>query len=157
MKKISRRDFLKIVGGGSAVAAAGAVLPQFALSAGRSPREALTFRAVGGLPGGTLPSYASLVLEGGVNMTSRTGVVTKNVFAGTPDAMSTMALPGLARIIRVTNVRESGNTLHITGRIDDSSQLMRGESSTVHISVDRSAGLVKTRFNASDVALRLER
>ena len=155
MKKISRRDFLKLVGGGSAAAAVGAMLPQVGLLTPAS-KEAFTFRAVAGLPGGILPSYASYVVQGGVNLATQTGVITKNLFAGPPEAASTFALPGLARIVRVTTVREMGSTLEILGTVDDPSVLFKGESSKVQIKVDKSAGTVKTPFIDEEIELKLQ-
>ena len=155
MRKISRRDFLKLVGGGSAAAAVGAMLPQVGLLTPAS-KEAFTFRAVAGLPEGILPSYASYVVQGGVNLATQTGVITKNLFAGPPEAASTFALPGLARIVRVTTVREMGSTLEILGTVDDPSVLLKGESSKVQIKVDKSAGTVRTPFIDEEIELKLE-
>src|SRR5438445_13009450 len=104
MKKISRRDFLKLVGGSSAAAAVGAMLPQVGLLTPTS-KEAFTFRAVAGVPGGILPSYASYVVQGGVNLATQTGVITTNLFAGPPQGASAFALPGFAGIVRFTTVR----------------------------------------------------
>ena len=155
MRRISRRDFLKLVGGGSAAAAVGAMLPQVGFLTPAS-KQAFTFRAVAGLPGGILPSYASYVVQGGVNLATQTGVITKNLFAGPPEAASTFALPGLARIVRVNTVREVGSTLEILGTVDDPSVLLKGESSRVQIKVDKSAGTVRTPFIDEEIELKLE-
>jgi len=45
--------------------------------------------------------------------------VTKTVFAGAPEAMSTIALPGLSRIVRITEVQDRGAQLRLTGVVDD--------------------------------------
>lgn len=155
MKKITRRDFLKLMGAGSAAAAVGAMLPQVGLLTPAS-KEAFTFRAAAGLPAGNFPSYASYVVQGGVNLATQTGVITKNLFAGPPEVASTLALPGLARIVRVSAVREVGSTLEILGTVDDPSVLLRGESSTVRIKVDKAAGTVRTPFIDEEIDLKLE-
>jgi len=103
-----------------------------------------------------LPSYASYVVQGGVNLATQTGVITKNLFAGPPEAASTFALPGLARIVRVTTVREMGSTLEILGTVDDPSVLLKGESSKVEIKVDKSAGTVRTPFIDEEIELKLQ-
>jgi len=103
-----------------------------------------------------LPSYASYVVQGGVNLATQTGVITKNLFAGPPEAASAFALPGLARIVRVTTVREMGSTLEILGTVDDASVLLKGESSKVQIKVDKSAGTVRTPFIDEEIELKLE-
>jgi|SRR5579859_260438 len=157
MKGINRRSFLKLAGAGSAVAAAGVNLPGVSLLAGSAQASTLTFRAVAGLPAKPLPSYASYVVEGHVNLVARSGVVTKRLIAGGPEDMSAIALPGLSRIVRVTDVREANNGLHITGVVDDRSQLQRGESATVEFHVDRDQGALHTDFVGHAVELRLER
>ncbi len=143
------------MGAGSAAAAVGAMLPQVGLLTPAS-KEAFTFRAAAGLPAGNFPSYASYVVQGGVNLATQTGVITKNLFAGPPEVASTLALPGLARIVRVSAVREVGSTLEILGTVDDPSVLLRGESSTVRIKVDKAAGTVRTPFIDEEIDLKLE-
>jgi len=154
MDEINRRNFLKIVGVGSGAVAAGAVVPTLGM-----PRwtgnDALSFRAVAGLPAEPLPAYASYVLEGSVNLASRTGLVSRTVLAGAPDAMSDIALPGLSQTIRVTDVRPAGGALRIQGIVSDRFQVRRGESPTVEILVDRLRGIVRAPFFGSIVTLNL--
>src|SRR5712691_1586012 len=105
MTEISRRKFLKMLGAGTGFMAAGALIPGGVLTSGRvlqATKNKLKFRAVGGLPQGVLPSYASYVIEGTIDLRTHSGVATKNVFAGPPEAMSTIALPGLSRTVRIT-------------------------------------------------------
>jgi hypothetical protein len=152
---MNRRRFLSLTGAGSVAAAAGAAGPVAgALAAGR--QETLAFRAVTGLPSGRLPSYASYVLDGHVNLVTGTGMVSGAVFAGNPESMSAVALPGLTRTIRVTGVQERGKLLLLTGIIDDRSQLRAGESSTVRLQLDRSRRLVTAPFLGTPVRLRLQ-
>ena len=155
MEKLNRRKFLKVAGASSAVAA-GAVIP----SAGLLPNTAaqngtVTFRAVAGMPQKPLPNYASYVIEGHVNLDAKTGVITKSVFAGAPEIMSNVALPGMSRIARITDVIDQAGLLRITGVVDDRSQLQRGESHTFTVFIDRSLGTVKAEFFGSNVTLLL--
>ena len=156
MNKLNRRKFLTLAGVGSAAAAAGAALPGANLLTGGEKAETFTFRAVVGLPKKPLPAYASYVIEGHVDLAAGSGVLTKAVFAGTPEAMSAVALPGLSRIVRITEVQELGGTLRITGVVDDRSQLQRGESPTTQILIDRSRGVVQAGFFGNRVVLNLE-
>lgn len=159
MNKLNRRKFLTMAGVGSAAAAAGVTLPGASLLAGTGDGKngVYTFRAVVGLPKKPLPAYASYVIEGHVDLVTRSGVVTKAVFAGTPQVMSSIALPGLSRIVRVTDVQDQGNLLRITGVVDDRSQLQKGESVTTEILIDRSGGVVQARFLGNQVLLNLEK
>ena len=154
MDKISRRDFLKLVGGGSVGLAGGAMLRNFGLP-GQVAKDALTFRAVAGLPSSPLPSYASYVIEGGVNLATKTGVMTKTVFAGAPDATSNLALPGLTRTLRVTDVSSLGGVVRITAEVADPSILLKGESPTTTMTIDRSSGTARTEFLGREVELQL--
>jgi len=88
MNSTSRRRFLTL-------AVAGTVEPGKRAQAATAGRELFTFRAVAGLPAKPFPSYASYVIQGHVDIVRSTGIVTKTVFAGAPEAMSTIVLPGL--------------------------------------------------------------
>src|SRR5713226_8575129 len=139
MTEISRRKFLKMLGAGTGVMAIGALIPNGVLTSGRvlqASKNKLKFRAVGGLPQGSFPSYASYVIEGTIDLKTHSGVATKNVFAGPPEAMSSIALPGLSRTIRITQVEDSGSVLRLRGVVDDRSQLRAGENPNVDITVD---------------------
>jgi hypothetical protein len=109
------------------------------------------------MPTKPLPSYASFVIEGHVNLTTNSGVVMKTVFAGAPGAMSTVALPGLSRIIRITKVEDLGGTFRLQGVVDDRSQLQRGELSTVDLLIDPTQRFVSTSSFGSEIVLQLER
>jgi len=155
MNKLNRRRFLRLAGAGSAIAAAGALLPAAALVTG-SRNGIFRFRGVAGLPQPPLATYASYVVEGRVDLKTRSGTVTKAVFAGAPEAMSTIALPGLFRVVRVTDVQHSGEAIHIKGVIDDRSQFRRDESPSVEIVLNRSQGVGRTHFFGTEVPLRVE-
>ena len=172
MDPVDRRKFLKFVGMGSGIAVAGAVASGGILSllgkaggggavmAGSMAKsqgpDALSFRAVAGMPSAPLPAYASYVLEGSVNSMTRTGVLSRTVFAGAPGAISDIALPGLSQTIRVTDVRPARDGLRIQGHIADRSQVRPGESQTVEVLVDRVRGIVRAPFSGSTVTLSLQ-
>jgi hypothetical protein len=156
MDKLNRRKFLKVAGASTAVVA-GVSVPSAGLLAGNSTKSGtLTFRAVAGLPAKPLPSYASYVLEGHVDLASGSGVMTKTVFAGSPEAMSTIALPGMSRIARITSIEDQGGSLRIIGTVDDRSQLQRGESPEFSAFIDRTSGIVRADFFGKEVSLLLE-
>ena len=147
---------------GAGAVAAVAVIPSSALVGGKSVAAGsglrstkVDVRAIGGLPQSGFPSYATYVMEGTLDTKSQTGVLTKTVFAGPPEAMSTIALPGLSRVIRVTGVRVEGDMIHVSGVVDDRSQLEGGESPDVAVSLDRSNQIARTQFLASDTNLKL--
>jgi len=159
--KVSRRKFLSIIGAGTGVMAAGLLIPSgvAAAASGRllqASKDKLKFRAVGGLPQGTFPSYASYVIEGTVDLRTRSGIATRNVFAGPPEAMSTIALPGLSRTIRITEVEDSGNVTRLRGVVDDRSHLHRGENPNVDITIESRRGAAKSSFMRSVVSLKLD-
>jgi hypothetical protein len=163
MDELNRRKFLQLVGAGSGVMAAGLVVPPSSVlrlmdsTVGPSSTAGapFTFRAVTGLPVEPLPSYASYVLEGNVNLQTQSGIVTRTVYAGPPEAMSDIALPGLSQTVRVTGIRDVGEALRITGVIDAPSQLRRREAATFELEIDRAQGLVRASFRGTPVGLRL--
>jgi hypothetical protein len=144
MKQLNRKDFLKTAGAGSAAVAAGAGLPLAKHVIDRSGQ--LTFRAAAGVPRAPLPSYATQVVEGRIDLTRGSGLVTSRVVAGHPGDTSLVGLPGLARVIRVTDVDADGQQLRLRGVVEDRSQLRRGESHRVEILVDRKHGVVVAPF-----------
>ena len=139
--------------------AAGVLIPGGVLTSGRviqASKNKLKFRAVGGLPQGVFPSYASYVIEGTIDLRTHSGVATKNVFAGPPEGMSTIALPGLSRTIRITEVEDSGSVVRVKGVVDDRSRLHQGESPYVDITVDSGRETASSSFMNSQVSLKLE-
>jgi len=155
MKRMDRRDFLKIAGAGSAVVAAGVAMPVAGFF-GWTGKDVLRFRAVSGMPRAPLPTYASYVIEGQVDLRAGTGQLAKSIHAGAPNAMSGVVFPGTARSIRVTNVEQSGSSVQITGEIREPSTLLKGESPTFSIRIDRSTGLANADFLGSQVVMRLD-
>jgi hypothetical protein len=155
MKGMNRRGFLKLAGLGTAATATAAIPTLDTLF--RNQAGTITFRAVGGVPEGPLPSYASYVLEGYVDLTRKAGSLTRTVVAGHPGQMSQLALPGLSRTVRITDVRRSGDVVHILGVIADRSHLSAGESPDVEIRIDRLGGVVWTRSGRNEAKLKLQR
>lgn len=156
MNKLNRRKFLALAGVSSAAVTAGGALNLANLSQNSIKGNTLTFRAVAGLPSQSLPAYASYVIEGHVNLGSRSGVVTQTLYAGEPEEMSRIAFPGQSRIVRVTDIQELGGTFRITGVIDDRSQLQRGESSSFDILIDPAQRIARTKFFGSELVMQLE-
>lgn len=158
MKSINRRGFLRVAGTGSLVAATVAVPTLMAAPrlTATSTQGTFTFRAVTGLPAKPLPSYASYIIEGHVNLSARSGMLTKTIFAGSPEAMSTVALPNLSRIIRITDVQDLGGTFRILGVVDDRSQLQKGEEATFELFLNPAQQLAHTRYMSTSLLLHLE-
>ncbi len=154
MKQLDRRDFLKMAAAGSAAAVGAAALP---LSGVLSwiDRDTLTFRAVAGLPKDPLPMYASLVLEGSVDLARGQGTITKNLYAGAPHAISDILFPGTTRSIRVTGVQRVGDTVRIAGTIDQGVKLGPRETRDFSMVIDRGQRVAHADFLGSPVVLQL--
>jgi hypothetical protein len=117
--------------------------------------DTFRFRATLGLPEPPLPSYATYVVEGALDLARQTGIVTSRVMAGHPGARSEIGLPGLARIVTVTGVREQDTQLTISGRIDDRSQLRPGENHEIELVIDRASGVLQAPFAGRSVVMTL--
>jgi hypothetical protein len=91
MQNMDRRRLFKLAGVGSVVVA-GAALPVVGRIANQES-DVFGFRATVGLPEAPLPSYATFVIEGTVNLATRTGLLTSRVLAGHPGALSEIGLP----------------------------------------------------------------
>lgn len=154
MKKMDRRDFLKMAGAGTVAAAAGAAIPVAGYFAWTG-KETIRFRAVAGMPRAPLPTYASYVIEGKVDLSARKGTVVKSIYAGAPDVRSGVVFPGTARTVDVTDVRKTSGGLQISGRLVES-HLLPGESRDFSMVIDRASGLAQANFLGSKVAMRLD-
>jgi len=154
MKQIDRRGFLKLAGAGSAAAVASATMPFMGSSLG-TEEGILRFSAHLGLPERPLPSYATQVVEGTVDLVRGTGLVTSRVLAGHPEATSNIGLPGMARVIRIVAASADGARVRLRGQIEDRSQLRPGELPHVEIIIDRARGVVQAPFLGRPVELRL--
>jgi hypothetical protein len=154
MENVNRRRLFKLAAVGSAVAAT-AALPLVGNVARPSEPDLLGVHATLGLPQSPLPSYATYVLEGTLDLVRGAGLLTSRVVAGHPDDPSEIGLPGLTRIIKVTQVGVNGPMLTVNGVIEDRSQLMPGESAQVQLSIDRRRGTVLAPFGDRVVTLNL--
>jgi hypothetical protein len=150
---MDRRSLFKLAGAGSVVAA-GAALPVVGRIASQ-PSTLFGFRATLGLPEAPLPSYATYVVEGTLNLATGTGLVTSRLLAGHPGAPSEIALPGLGRIVRVIRVESQGARLSVRGLIEDRSGLHAGESPQVELLIDRARGVVQAPFGGRRVELTM--
>jgi len=155
MKTMDRRDFLKMAGMSAAVVGAAVAVPAGGFFAW-TKKDVLRFRAVTGMPKAPLPAYASYVIEGQVDLKARTGQLAKSIHAGSPEAMSGVVFPGTLRSVRVTDVRQSGSRILITGEMADRAALLQGENPILKIEVDRSSGLAQADFLGSPVTLKLD-
>ena len=155
MKQVDRRHFIRMAAAGTAVTAAAVALPWAGVLSGVGSRV-LRFRAVAGLPHQPLPAYASFVIEGSVNLDLGTGTLTKRLFAGSPNAMSTILFPGTARSIIVTNLEESGDVIRIAGRVDGIETLAPREKRAVTISIDRTRRVAQADFLGTAMALQVQ-
>src|SRR5579884_2010805 len=128
MKGFNRRRFLQVAGAGSIAAAsasAAAIAPMISgvpRITSTSKQGSFTFRAVTGMPSKPLPSYATYVIEGHVDLSTRTGFITKSEFASAQEMKGVSALTGLSRIGSVTDVQNKGVVFHRKGVVDDRSQ-----------------------------------
>jgi hypothetical protein len=159
MKGLNRRRFLQITGAGSIVAATAGAAPLLASAPRLSPTSrqgTFTFRAVVGLPTGEMPTYASYILEGHVDLSTRKGVMASTVYAGEPQAMSRIAIPGQSRIYRITDVENLGGSFRIAGIVDDRSQLQRGESRAIELLLDPAERVARAKLFGSELLLQLE-
>ena len=153
MQLMKRRRLIKLAGLGTAIVA-GVGIPSLGRSLLDRP-EAFRFRATLGLPEPPLPSYATYIVEGAVDVAGQTGIVTSRVLAGHPGAQSEIGLPGLARVVKVTGVHQQDDQLAIRGIIEDRSQLQAGENYQVELVIDRARGIIQAPFGPRSVVLTL--
>jgi len=135
--------------------AAGVGIPVALSRTSAQQADVFRFRATLGLPEAPLPSYATYIVEGTIDLVNGTGLVANRMLAGHPDASSNIGLPGFGRIITVTGVEQRGDQLNIRGVIEDRSQLQPGESHQVELVVDRDRGVVHAPLGSKRVALTL--
>jgi hypothetical protein len=153
MQQMNRRRVFKLAGVGTLLAA-GVAIPTVGQLPIAQP-DLFQFRATLGLPEPPLPSYATYVIEGTLNLAAGTGLVASRLLAGHPGAPSEIGLPGLGRIINVTGVDNRGSQLNVRGVIEDRSQLQPGESHQVEMVIDRDRGVVQAPFGSRSVVLTL--
>ena len=154
MQHMNRRSMFKLAGAGSAMVA-GAALPVVGRLATEQANR-FGFKATLGLPEPPLPSYATYVVEGNLDLDTGTGLMTSRMLAGHPGAPSEIGLPGLTRVIKVVGVdRQEGDKLAVHGIVEDRSQLQPGESPQVELLIDRRRGVVHAPFGDRSVTLSI--
>ncbi len=154
MEKLDRKRFLRAAGAGSVAAAGLTAIPLAERLVPPAPKS-FTFRATAGLPRSPLPSYATHIVEGSVDLASGSGLITSRVLAGHPDAASPIGLPGLGRVIRITAIDQQGEQLLLHGLVEDRSQLRRGESAKLELLLDRKRGSIEGPFLGRRQELKL--
>jgi hypothetical protein len=154
MQPMNRRHLMKLVGVSAAFAAAGIAISPIARRA-ISQADVLRIRARLGLPQPPLPSYATYVVEGSLDLAAGTGVLTSRVVAGHPGDPSNIALPGLGRVMTITGVESQGSQLTLRGVIEDRSQLQPGEDPRVQLVVDQARGVLRAPLGGRPVVLNL--
>jgi hypothetical protein len=156
MKRIDRRRFLALAGAGSVAAVSGIGSSAAGALAAPQRKGLVTFRGMAALPAKPLPSYATYLVEGHVDLAQKSGVITTTLFAGSPESLSSIAFPGLSRVMRVVDVVVSGSRLKITAVVDDRSQLRPGENAVNHITLNLRRGTGTATFIGSRVQLQIE-
>ncbi len=155
MDNLNRRRLFKLAGVGSALAATAALPAAARLATQPDKLGSFAFRATLGLPELPLPSYATYVVEGTLDLARGAGLITTRMLAGHPDDPSEIGLPGMTRLIKVTQIDPAGSALNVRGVIEDRSQLQPGESAQVDLRIDRARGVVVAPFGARTVTLAL--
>ncbi len=153
MNTLSRRRFLALTGAGVVAVAAGGIALAVRQLTGSGQSRMLSFQAVTGLPSKPLLSYASYVINGNVNLSNGTGTITKYVYAGSPESMTSISL--LTRVVRVTGVRQQGSAWHISGVVDNQAQLQREEDASFELLLDSASGVAQSTFFGSPIQLNL--
>lgn len=156
MKPMERRQFLKMAGAGAAAVAAGAVTGSVVELIVAGSERRIRFTATAGLPRPPLPAYASYILDGEIDLRTRTGVISSILYAGPPGATSALTLPGMSRRIGVTAIREGNDgTLFVSGVVDRSSDILPGENSNVEFALVRANRTAEARFFGHPVEMHL--
>jgi hypothetical protein len=154
MQTFSRRRFLALIGAGTVAVAGGAAITLHQLGSNGSG-STLSFHAVTGLPAKPFPPYASYVISGQIHPGNGSGTITKYVYAGSPDRIT--SIPLLTRNVRVTGVQQQGSAWHITGVVNDLTQLQQGEDTAFDIRLDASHNLAQSTFFGSPIQLALQK
>jgi len=152
MNTLSRRRFLTLTGAGIVAVAAGGIA--LALRQLSGSGNTLTFQAVSGLPVKPLVSYASYVISGKIDTGNGTGTITKYVYAGPPESMT--SIPLYTRSVRITGASQQSGVWHITGVVENQGQLQKGEDALLQLQLDSSRGVAQSTFFGSSIQMQLQ-
>src|SRR5215472_2606345 len=163
MSSMDRRKFLGVVGAGSAAAAAAATSTAALAAAGSAaaaPHPArgagmLSFRAETGLPAHPWPAYATAIAEGSIDLQAGTGFVATRVLAGPPGSQAGIGLPGLTRLVHITNAAAAGGLVYLQGVVEDRSTLTPGESASVKFVLDQAGNQFRGTIAGAERTLTL--
>ena len=155
MSRLNRRRFLILTGAGVVAVAGGGIALVVQQRSGSGQKSTLSFQAVTGLPGKPFLSYASYVIAGSVNESNQTGTITTNVYAGPPERITDISM--FTRTVRVTGVRQQGSAWHMSGVVDNQSQLQSGEDASFVLLLDPSSRVAQSTFFGSPIQLKLQR
>ena len=155
MSTLNRRGFLVLASAGVVAVAGGGIALVVRRLTANGQKSTLSFQAVTGLPAKPFLSYASYVIAGNVNVSNGTGTITKYVYAGPPENMT--SIPLFTRVVRVTGGRQQGSAWHISGAADNQAQLQRGEEAAFELQLDSSSGVAQSTFFGSPVRMNLQK
>ncbi|MEE8492900.1 MAG: twin-arginine translocation signal domain-containing protein [Nitrospirales bacterium] len=159
MKKVNRRNFLKLLGAGAGAAALAYAPVSLLSGAGQlagGEQAAFSFGAEGALPGGARSTIASLVLQGHVRSGDRvSGFLTQRIVAGYPARQRAETFPGMGLTGRIDKMTQ-GSTIEMWGTVEDAANRRALLDRSFHISIDRAMGTVTYRFQGRNHLLKLK-
>lgn len=158
MKKVDRRNFLKLAGAGVGAVALSTV-PMGLLSGfgGMAGHEAtFSFVAEGPVPAGARPTFGSLLLRGHISAKDRvSGLVNQRIVAGYPAKARALAFSRLGFTGRIDRA-QNGQTIELSGTVEDAAAPHYRRDRNFHLSIDRGAGIVTYRFQGRSHQLQLK-
>ncbi len=159
MKKVDRRNFLKLLGAGVGAAAVAYTPVSLLSGAGQlvgGEQAAFSFGAEGALPAGARSTIASLVLQGHVRPGDQaSGFLNQRIVAGYPAGRKAEAFPGMGLTGRIDRVTQ-GSNIEMWGTVEDAANRRVLSDRSFHISIDRGTGTVTYRFQGRNHLLKLK-
>ncbi|MFQ5919439.1 MAG: twin-arginine translocation signal domain-containing protein [Thermoplasmata archaeon] len=158
MKKVDRRNFLKLVGAGVGTAAL-ATTPIGLLGGGWSSgtgAAALSFAAEGPVPAGAPSRFAALVLRGHLTDGDRVhGMLNQRVVAGYPATPKAQAFDRLGFSGRIERV-ENGSRVDFWGAVEDAADRPLLADQPFHVTIDPGLRQVTYRLQGKSHNLQLK-
>lgn len=159
MKKVDRRNFLKLVGVGAGAAALAATPMGLMSEANRgtgSSRAAFSFSAVGPVPEESPSAFASLVLRGHVTEGERvSGMLNQRIVSGYPARSKGRAFERLGFSGRVDRV-QNGAQVEFWGTVEDAADRPLLRDQPFHVTIDPGTRLVTYRLQGRAHQLALK-